>query len=218
MRPELETIDVVRAERDSALAELETVRQRLRVTPDEWVRKRSVLMQMLAASAIASAHNARLTPSEARRLMAAFEDIDALAHRLVAERDAARAEVAALSDPLLKEVSITPGALEMTLEGATAVIKRLAIAMVTFLEGHGAKNYVEQKISLGTNGFVMLVQRQHGKTPHEFRAEADARAERLKKLIVRVQKYVREDRAVTPGATRLARVVDEIAAELRGTP
>lgn len=117
----------------------------------------------------------------AAELQAELERCSAEVLALTKERDAAlkrcvalEAEVATLCDPLLKEVSIKPGAMEMTMEGATAIVKRLAIAMITFLEGVGAKNYAEQEISLGTNDFVMLVQRRSGRTPHQLRVDAEA--------------------------------------------
>lgn len=102
------------------------------------------------------------------------------AEKAEAERDALKSELERLCDPLLKEVSIEPGAMEMTLEGSTVFVKRMAIAMVTFLEGNGAKNYVQQEISLRTNNYVMLVMRCSGKTPHQLREEAEKKAEDLR--------------------------------------
>ena len=42
--------------------------------------------------------------------------------------------------------------------------------------------------------------------------------DRLRGLLARVVKYCSEDRAVTPGSTRLARVVDEARAALSKAP
>jgi hypothetical protein len=48
------------------------------------------------------------------------------------------------------------------------------------------------------------------------RDEARAEVERLRALLARILKYAREDRARTPGATRLARALDEADAALAG--
>ena len=93
LRPELETIDMVRAERDSATAELELMRARLHALPADWQRTRSVLMQQLGACAVASHRHARLTPEEAKKLLTAFDAVSEAVQQLAQQRDQARLDV-----------------------------------------------------------------------------------------------------------------------------
>lgn len=55
-------------------------------------------------------------------------------------------------------------------------------------------------------------------TEGAVKREADARVLAMRQFLERVPKYVREDRAITPGATRLARLADEIDGFLRAIP
>ena len=48
-------------------------------------------------------------------------------------------------------------------------------------------------------------------------SECDNRRREARMLLVRMVKYVREDRAVTPGKTRLARLTDQVDDYLKRT-
>lgn len=52
--------------------------------------------------------------------------------------------------------------------------------------------------------------------PEDEVARLRAEVEQLRELLARILKYAREDRARTPGATRLARALDEADAALAG--
>lgn len=47
--------------------------------------------------------------------------------------------------------------------------------------------------------------------------ECDGRRREARQLLIRMVKYVREDRAVTPGQTRLSRLTDEVSNYLKRT-
>ncbi len=106
------------------------------------------------------------------------------------------------------------------------VVQGLAALMARTLDDLGAKNYVQQELSLSTSEFVLLVQRRAGKTPHTLRLEAEAERDDLKKRLAAADEQLRivterveytqnvADRE-HESVMRLSRANDEVAAALR---
>lgn len=111
-----------------------------------------------------------------REVLAMAGEATALRAR-VAELEA---EVRDLKEPRLREMHIEDGAIEMTIEDATGVVHRMALAMCKMLDDSGAENYLQQEVSVSAREYVLLVQRRNGKTPNALRREAEAERDSLR--------------------------------------
>lgn len=87
-----------------------------------------------------------------------------------------------MSETLITDLNVKNG-LNMSLEGGVA--RLLAEAFCEQFIDSGAENYLE--MSFGSTkrpdmNLVVTLQRVEGKTPHQFRVEAEARAKELEEL------------------------------------
>lgn len=89
LRPELETIEMVRAERESLLAELRTLRERLYSTSADFLRARAGFWQALSAFV----RRASAGDVDGAALVVAADEMCAVAAALHAQRRQARADV-----------------------------------------------------------------------------------------------------------------------------
>lgn len=91
-------------------------------------------------------------------------------------------DLEAACDPKLLEFKTREAITEAKVQGGAAVI--LATLFESVFETAGGINYVEVDLHhkrLG--GLIMTIQRMQGKTPHQFRVEAEAKVEDLKEAI-----------------------------------
>lgn len=93
----------------------------------------------------------------------------------VADCEALRAEVERLKkyEPRLVETHIREG--EATARVKAPFAQDFALTMAALLTEHGAPNYIETVVTHDTVGTIAVTaQRCAGKTPHQFRQEAEA--------------------------------------------
>jgi hypothetical protein len=91
-----------------------------------------------------------------------------------AERDEARSEMERIKDPILRDLRLENGCLNLELSGE--IVSRMALIFTDHFIATGAKNYIEFNI-YGKNGdrFAFHVQKvSGGKSPHELRVEAES--------------------------------------------
>ncbi|WP_331731867.1 hypothetical protein OG298_45310 (plasmid) [Streptomyces sp. NBC_01005] len=82
---------------------------------------------------------------------------------------------------MMRSLTIKDGVATLELAEATEMVRIFAAGMRGVLDGHGASNYVEMEMTDGATGdaFTVTVQRRSNPTPHQFRQQAEARAEQL---------------------------------------
>ncbi|MFB6813076.1 hypothetical protein ACFCV8_00815 [Streptomyces sp. NPDC056347] len=82
---------------------------------------------------------------------------------------------------MMRSLTIKDGVATLELAEATEMVRIFAAGMRGCLDGHGASNYVEMEMTDGATGdaFTVTVQRRECPTPHQFRQQAEARAEQL---------------------------------------
>lgn len=101
-----------------------------------------------------------------------------------AERERDEANAAIMN---IRELHFKDGNLDAAVggEGATAI----AMTLVGFYKAQGGANYVEMQLADKNTGerYTVTVQRVAGKTPHELRTAAEARAETLAAALREIQ-------------------------------
>lgn len=82
---------------------------------------------------------------------------------------------------MLRALTIRDGVATLELAEATEMVRIFAAGMRGVLDGNGASNYVEMEMTDGSTGqgYTVTVQRRECPTPHQFRQQAEARAEHL---------------------------------------
>ena len=100
---------------------------------------------------------------------------------LVAELTAENERVGKLLTADLSLLRMGPSELGFTLDAAGRAVAIIAGHLATWLEAHHAENYTETAfeqidISGGARSYTLTVQRGEGKSPHQLRKEAEARA------------------------------------------
>ncbi|MGW1814103.1 hypothetical protein ACWCQM_11155 [Streptomyces sp. NPDC002125] len=82
---------------------------------------------------------------------------------------------------MVRALTIKDGVATLELDEATEMVRIFAAGMRGVLDGHGASNYVEMEMTDGATGqgYTVTVQRRECPTPHQFRQQAEARADRL---------------------------------------
>jgi len=97
--------------------------------------------------------------------------------RLIAERDAALAELERVLDPEMKDLHLANGGIDMAVAGP--MVERLAVAMTGWFRQSGAENYVEMGLNARTEPFgryCVTVQKYGAMSPHQLRQAAETRA------------------------------------------
>jgi hypothetical protein len=115
---------------------------------------------------------------------------------LLRERDDARAQLASLMDPEIKDLRMENGAFDLALGGA--IVKHLALVITEWFRAtKEAENYVEMVLTAKDDPFetyAVTVQKvdggngSPGKTPHQFRQEAE---DNLAAMTVKYQDLVK---------------------------
>jgi hypothetical protein len=85
-----------------------------------------------------------------------------------------------VTSTMLTEMNIIKGGVNMGLEGGAAQL--LAGAFADQFRDSGAANYLELTFTSGDLPLLVTLQRQDGKTPSQFRKEAEAKVAELEKL------------------------------------
>ncbi|MCX5112187.1 hypothetical protein OOK13_40370 [Streptomyces sp. NBC_00378] len=82
---------------------------------------------------------------------------------------------------MMRSLTIKDGVATLELAEATEMVRIFAAGMRGCLDGHDASNYVEMEMTDGETGqgYTVTVQRRKCPTPHQFRQQAEARAEQL---------------------------------------
>ncbi|MGW2845386.1 hypothetical protein [Streptomyces sp. NPDC001274] len=82
---------------------------------------------------------------------------------------------------MMRSLTIKDGVATLELAEATEMVRIFAAGMRGCLDGHGASNYVEMEMTDGETGqgYTVTVRRRERPTPHEFRQQAEARANGL---------------------------------------
>lgn len=113
----------------------------------------------------------RALDTDRERLMA---EVDALAAKL-AEAERERDEAVAAIDPMITDMRLANGQIDLVLSGAA--MERLASVVAKHFRASGATNYIEMSLferAPPNDRFVVTVQRVQGKSPHDLRAKAEA--------------------------------------------
>lgn len=100
-------------------------------------------------------------------------DAAAALERLYLENEKLRQGLAdkVVSETLLREMSVQNGGLNMTLEGGAA--RLFAASFVDQFRESGASNYLEMSFHVDNMHLLVTLQRVAGKTPAQFRKEAE---------------------------------------------
>lgn len=107
---------------------------------------------------------------------------------LVAERDAAVAELERVLDPEMKDLRLANGGIDMAVAGP--MVERLAVAMTGWFRQSGAENYVEMGLNARTEPFeryCVTVQKYGALSPHQLRKAAEDRASAAESEITRLK-------------------------------
>ncbi|MFF4246248.1 hypothetical protein ACFYY2_17520 [Streptomyces sp. NPDC001822] len=82
---------------------------------------------------------------------------------------------------MMRALTFRDGVATLELAEATEMVRIFAAGMRGVLDGNGASNYVEMEMTDGATGqgYTVTVQRRECPTPHQFRQQAEARAEQL---------------------------------------
>lgn len=91
----------------------------------------------------------------------------------------------------LREMTYRDGELRAEVEGGPA--EALAGAFCEMLEKHNAENYIEVRFGSKFGPLMVTVQKLNGKTPHQLRAEAEARLSKAIELLEQAQEWVQSD-------------------------
>ncbi|MGW1412678.1 hypothetical protein [Streptomyces sp. NPDC002403] len=93
---------------------------------------------------------------------------------------------------MMRSLTIKDGVATLKLAEATEMVRIFAARMRGCLDGHGASNYVEMEMTDGatSQGYTVTVQRRECPTPHQFRQQAEVRAEQLHVLVIKVARAV----------------------------
>jgi len=99
---------------------------------------------------------------------------------------------------MMRGLNIENGVATLSLEPAREILLTLVASMRTMLDSHGAENYLETEITTpsvaldlqdGQNprdSYTVTIQRRHGRTPHQFRQQAEARVAELEEQVARL--------------------------------
>jgi len=106
---------------------------------------------------------------------------------------------------LLRSLTTEDGVLSLELEPATDILKLFVASMRGVLDGYGAENYVETEMTAAPSvsmdvqhgpdpldSYTVTVQRRTNPTPHEFRVQAEERAEKAEANLLRSERRRRE--------------------------
>jgi hypothetical protein len=136
---------------------------------------------------------------------------------------------------LLRSLTTEAGVVSLELEPATDILKLFVASMRGVLDGYGAENYVETEMTApsvsmdvrhGPNpldSYTVTVQRRTNPTPHDFRVQAEERAEKAEANLLRSEQRrrvlgdesLRRGRKVMEYAER-ARALERQVEDVRG--
>lgn len=121
-----------------------------------------------------------------------MSDIETL--DLASENQRLRERVAQLEAevPYLKHLSVEGGALDITIEGAKAVTRMMAESLAEMFRAEKAVNYVQYEVRSGEHDYILLLQLASGKTPHQLRQEAEARAAKAEARVAELEAHIRK--------------------------
>ncbi|MFE7547039.1 hypothetical protein [Streptomyces gardneri] len=100
---------------------------------------------------------------------------------------------------LLRSLTTQDGVVSLELEPATDILKLFVASMRGVLDGYGAENYVETEMTAPSvsmdvrhgpdpmDSYTVTVQRRTGTTPHQFRVQAEERAEKAEAALERAE-------------------------------
>ncbi|MFF6844715.1 hypothetical protein ACFY8X_38995 [Streptomyces tanashiensis] len=101
---------------------------------------------------------------------------------------------------MMRSLTIKDGVVTLELDEATEILKIFVASMRGVLDGYGAENYVETEMSAPSvsmdlrhgpdprDSYTVTIQRRTGTTPHQFRVQAEERAEKAEANLLRSEK------------------------------